>query len=202
MKQTVCDRCHGQKLRCDRDTEDDETCRRCRRAGAVCTYPSYGERSHPDHTMSGGSRDRRVDRRSSSSSQVRTQVPSASMHQISTAPSSSTSSTFFSHSISPPLPPSAKRSLSDLDDGLPSPVPTLHSTKRHIFTGRNIAHDESSDLLTAGLYDDGSGSFYDFMSSQCGVAPEFDHGMPNPLPSWQQTDRHARDAWSTPSRTD
>src|ERR1700743_1521817 len=124
MKQTVCDRFHGQKLRCDRDTEDDETCRRCRRAGAVCTYPSYEERSHPSQTMNAGSRDRRANRRSSSSSQVRKQTANALTHQTSVALPSSTSSTFFATPISPPLPPSAKRSLSELDDGLPSPVPT------------------------------------------------------------------------------
>jgi hypothetical protein len=162
----------------------------------VCTYPSYEERGQHGQSMSGGSRDRRANRRSSSSNQVRTQAQSASTHHLSAAPSSSTSSTFFATPISPPLPPSAKRSLSDLDDGMQSPVATLHSTKRHIFTARSIAPEDPSDLLTAGLYDDGSGPFYDFM----GVPSEFESAMPNPLPNWQQTDRHARDAWSTPSR--
>lgn len=36
---TICDRCHGQKLRCDRDDETLDSCKRCKKAGAICTFP-------------------------------------------------------------------------------------------------------------------------------------------------------------------
>ena len=48
-KRTVCDRCHGQKLRCDRDNDNLDSCKRCRRAGATCTFTPVvfsNQRSH------------------------------------------------------------------------------------------------------------------------------------------------------------
>ncbi|OAG08657.1 uncharacterized protein CC84DRAFT_1240023 [Paraphaeosphaeria sporulosa] len=44
MKQTVCDRCHGQKLKCEfANGGTGDSCKRCTRAGAKCTYPTYEE---------------------------------------------------------------------------------------------------------------------------------------------------------------
>jgi hypothetical protein len=40
VKRTVCDRCHGQKLRCERDDHSD-SCKRCRKAGAMCLVAPF-----------------------------------------------------------------------------------------------------------------------------------------------------------------
>ncbi|EPE30952.1 Zn2/Cys6 DNA-binding protein [Glarea lozoyensis ATCC 20868] len=39
-RRTVCDRCHGQKLRCERDDKSD-SCKRCRKAGAMCLVTPF-----------------------------------------------------------------------------------------------------------------------------------------------------------------
>ncbi|MCJ1245269.1 hypothetical protein MMC30_002472 [Trapelia coarctata] len=60
-KRTVCDRCHGQKLRCDRDNDNLDSCKRCRRAGAICTFTPVAfsnQRSHAgNHVNSNESTD-------------------------------------------------------------------------------------------------------------------------------------------------
>jgi hypothetical protein len=152
MKQTVCDRCHGQKLRCDRDDSGSESCRRCRKVGAICTYPRYtgSPSTHPEES----SRDTiRQLMYSDSEAHSQGKQPPNKMRRISPSQGGASSETLAGTSIL----------SNDREPRSPSAVPDLHDY--NISPGTS-ASQENPPLPTPAFYDGLSLASFGFTNSE------------------------------------
>ncbi len=157
MKQIVCDRCHGQKLKCEPEGDGQGSCKRCIRAGATCTYPSYGQRWMDQ-----------IEARPKSSSVQSFEIQGMSLGR-NTPPSTNLNFYPPRQRHAPPqerIPamPSKKRQRSQLEEPWHAAAYSMPGEDDHTL----IPHDALSSMATAHTDDPGSAPV-DFMSPSMGA---------------------------------